>query len=407
MSRFIVLLATACVAAAALAGVEAPPAPSFAPEQVWRIPLRSPLAEAPRPLVVDGDSVLLLAYPEALELRRAGDGSLIWRRDDLGAAGLQREPPSLTRGGWVLGWAGMNADSAPRLVVFDLRSGENRALLELPRPPSGPPRPRPRSDALPRWDLPLGEEFVATIDSDGRLLTTARLPAPLASPLLSLEGHLAAVAGKEQRLLLPFSSGSKLRARGLRPDTVAIDGSWLWGGNGRTFEAWRCRKNRRGNLRCRRRWRQLLGGSITAPPALTPTLVLVPSWNTFLYAFHRENGHLLWRAGSGLRLPRTPRVSGSMVLVVAGGREVQAFHIDSGARAGRLPAGPAEHFPLGLSVADGLFFVPAITVPMGKMTLRAFRTSAPTDRPPPAGGATSKNGDRGQGPSRAVRRPRP
>lgn len=376
MSRLIILLATACLLGPALASEKAESPACFAPEQVWQLPLPSPLAEAPRPLHLGGRPFLLLAYPEALELRHAEDGSLVWRREDLGAGGLQREAPSLTAAGWVLGWAGREGESSPRLVVFDLRTGEDRAVLDLPQPPSGPPRPRPRSDAFPRWDLPVGEEFIITIDSDGRLLTTARLAAPVAPRLFSLGGRLAAITGKEQRLVLPFSNGSKLRARGLEPETLTIDGNWIWGSSGRAFEAWRCRENRRGNLRCRRRWRQLLGGSVTASPTLTPTLVLVASWNTFLYAFQRENGHLLWRVGSGLRLPRSPRVAGKMVLVVAGGREVQAYHIDSGGPAGRLPARPSEHFPLGLSVADGLFFVPAMTVPMGKMTLRAFRISA-------------------------------
>jgi outer membrane protein assembly factor BamB len=96
----------------------------------------------------------------------------------------------------------------------------------------------------------------------------------------------------------------------------------------------------------RERWSWHIGGDVQAPPAVTGTLVLFTTHEDVLYALHRGNGHLAWRAPLPSRPVSGPVLYGDGVLVACYGARPNetfliGFDVATGRRQGDLKA-PGE-----------------------------------------------------------------
>jgi len=101
-----------------------------------------------------------------------------------------------------------------------------------------------------------------------------------------------------------------------------------------------------GRKKGRERWNWHIGGDVQAPPVLTRDLVLFTSHEDVLYALHRGNGHLAWRAALPSRPVSGPLLYGDGVLVACFGARPNetfliGFDVASGRRQGDLKA-PGE-----------------------------------------------------------------
>ncbi|MDQ7088297.1 MAG: PQQ-binding-like beta-propeller repeat protein [Acidobacteriota bacterium] len=276
----------------------------------------------------------------------------------------------------MAGWTGQDSGGHPTLRVIHLGSGKDLLTHRLARPALAPPLPRPTSGGLPRWSLLLAGDEIVTLDRDGRRLAGQVLDDPVYPRLWSLLSHPATLGRESGRLLLPFLAAQKLRPRDLEAETLSFDGRWLLAAGKRSFAAWRCRETRRGRIRCSRQWRQHLGGTVTAPARVAGETILVSCRDTFLYAFRRDNGHLLWRRATGRRLALTALVAGKLVITAVGDAEVQAFHLDTGQPAGALTLPAGEHLAAPPGLAGGYLLVATRTVPESVVRLRAYALSA-------------------------------
>ena len=353
-------------------------APNFAPSPAWETVVDQSPARPPIEVPVGNDrSAMLLAGPDGIEARDLEGGAQIWSRADIGAHGLQTAPLLFADGRAVAGWTGQDADGKPVLRVIDLGSGKDLLVQALPEPALAPPLPRPTSAGLPRWSVLLDDQTIVTFDRDGRRLAGQTLAGPVYPRLWSLLSHPTALSRDGHRLLLPFLAAQRLRPRDLVAETIAIDGRWLLAAGDRWFAAWRCRENRRGRIRCRRQWKQSLGGTVSVPAQVAGKTILVSCQDTFIYAFRRDNGHLLWRRATGRRLSRPAMVRGDLVITAVGDTEVQAFDLDTGQSAGTLDLPPGEHLATAPGLAGDLLLLVTHTMPESVVRLRTYALSTP------------------------------
>jgi len=90
-----------------------------------------------------------------------------------------------------------------------------------------------------------------------------------------------------------------------------------------------------------RHWHWKVGADIASPPALAGDLALFTSFDATLYAIHRGNGKLAWRAGLPSRPLSGPLVVGQTVLVGCHESEIVGFSLATGTAVGALKL-PAE-----------------------------------------------------------------
>jgi len=126
-------------------------------------------------------------------------------------------------------------------------------------------------------------------------------------------------------------------------------------------------------LRCHEDWSQPLGATVTAPPAVSGSRVFVGSWDTFLYAFDTDTGHLLWRQRVEFRL-RTGLIvdSGSIVAGIREPAGLRMFAADTGQPSGRIDLPRGEVLPHGPALAGGRLITGSIQALDGTAWLRAW-----------------------------------
>lgn len=384
----------ACAASLLLSGARAIPdevEPADAPTRkdvrafsaaavAWDVDLAStPLAP---PMLVrghDGERVLVLAMPGSIEARAAADGALVWRREGLAGAGLYRPLDAPRRPPAFVGWAGTAADGSHVVSVLSAADGSDLATHRLPAPPAGPPLPVADRSGATHWHVPVDGGRVITLDAGLNTEAETETGEDLKPPLVSFLGRIAAFVG-EPTELRPLD-GSKVRRapRGIAPATATVRDEWLFGASRHRVCAWNCRTTRRERLSCRRRWCQELGASVTAPPRVHGELLVVGSWDTFLYAFQLENGHLRWRVAEGQRLTRPALPWRSLLLVIPeASPRITAIDPDSGEIVSRLRGEPEETFPVGGAVAGELLVVPVTRRP-SSASLRAWSLAGDAD----------------------------
>ncbi|UCF66187.1 MAG: hypothetical protein JSV80_10330, partial [Acidobacteriota bacterium] len=337
-------------------------------------------------------------YADAIEARDADEGTVLWRREGLDAAGLQTGSAISSKCGPAVGWAGQSpGDGQPVLALVCLESGDDQFRTPLERPPVGPPQ-RVRGG----WVVPLEAGRLGRYDADGQPLGVQTLPAPISPPLVELLGLSAAWIGSPTRLLPLGPHRRRGLPRAVDPQTVLVDGEWVFAAGDREFAAWRCRRGKGRRLRCHRQWRQRVGASVTAPPILTEELVLVPCWDTFVYAFQRRSGHLVWRARDSHRLKRAGLVwDESVGFVPAASARVRFVWMADGQAAASVRGSDGEVFLTGAARDGNRLLVPTLTFPAEEFVLRVWELELDPDRAPSAESdpqADTSDQERGESP---------
>ncbi len=357
-------LIIAALAIPLLGAEEAPPAPPDRVEgsQAWEVGLEA-LPAAPLRLVGAERAALLVPMPEALEARAIADGKLLWRRDGIAAAGLERVVPE---GAVALG--AVTPGDSPRFHVLDAATGKTLAEAALPAPACAAPL---RLAAPPaRWVVPLGSGRVLELGQDAAIRTEYRIDEGSCDALSEVAGRVVVHDDQSGRLYALGDPFERRQANDVTASTAASEGRWLYAARERAITAWRCRDNRRGLFRCRRPWRQRLGGAVTAPPLIGTDNVFVGSWDTFLYAFDRRNGHLVWRKGTGTRLALPPQPYEELVAVFAKETTQIRFHRASdGVHAGQIKGMRNELLRGVPTFGPGRLYASLLVLPLGSEPL--------------------------------------
>jgi hypothetical protein len=335
-------------------------------EPVWEITLPAAPTAAPR-AVASGERVLL-ALEERLELRDAEDGGLIWSRVLPPGAFVSVGEPLEEGGPGVAAWTWSHGD-AGGLEVVGLARGGTRLETKLPEPPLGPALP-PALAGEP-WLVPLLDR-IAVVGDDGRPRPGPELAGTMIPPLLRVAGQ--PVAALENGRLQPLSLPTGRRtARNVEPGAAVTWDGELYAVRDRTLRAWRCRVTRRERLRCYEDWSQRLGAAVTAPPAIAGELVIVGSWDTFLYAFDRDTGHLRWRRRVERRLRSRLLIDGPLVAVaIRDPAQVRAFQAAGGGNVLEIGLPPEEVLPFGPSAAASHLLTTSVNALDGRAVLRAW-----------------------------------
>jgi hypothetical protein len=368
------------------AGATQTPASDVARRQpVWEVVLPAEPA-APVRTVHDGRD-LLVVMNGRLELRSASDGSVTWAREIPPGAfvSLARSPDRATTRGVAWTWS---RGSAGGVEVVGLASGTTRLSAALPEPPVGPALPPDSADAP--WLVPLRDR-VAIVDADGRVRPGRKVPEPIAPPLLRVAGHPAAVL-QSGRLAPLTLRPSRRTPRHMAPDTTAVRGGEVFSVSARRLHAWRCRVTGSGRLRCYEDWSQPLGAAVTAPPVVARDRVVVGSWDTFLYAFDLDTGHLLWRRRVERRLQTRLMRAGRLLAVgLRDPARVRVFALSDGAEVFdvRLPEG--EVMPFGPSKASDRLITVSVSALDERPVLRAWPWTAAQSQSPPRTAASSRD----------------
>jgi hypothetical protein len=335
-------------------------------EPVWEITL--PAAPTAAPLAVASGERVLLALDGRLELRDAEDGGLVWSRVlPPGAFVSAAESPEQSAPG-VAAWT-WSKGTAGGLEVVELARGGTRLEAELPQPPLGPALPPARAGEP--WLVPLPDR-IAVVGDDGRPRPGRELAGTVIPPLLRVAGQPVAALddGRLQPLSLPTN---RRTARNVEPGaSVTWDGQ-LYAVRERTLRAWRCRVTRGERLRCSEDWSQRLGAAVTAPPAIAGELVVVGSWDTFLYAFDRDTGHLRWRRRVERRLRSRLLIDGPLVAVaIRDPAQVRAFQLADGGNVLEIGLPPEEVLPFGPSAAGSHLLTTSVNALDERAVLRAW-----------------------------------
>jgi len=388
---FAALLAAEVPAEKAPVAAPAPGGPLAMPTvettDAWQIELPGPPAGPVRAVGEDAAGALILVPLEgALEARRAGDGSLAWRRDGLGGAGLESDPlrdPLPTPAGLEptpVSWAGAGPGGAPQFLLLAPASGETLAAADLEAMPLGPPLaafdPAPGEEAglgPIHWFVPLPGGRIARFDRAARRTATIATAGEISPPLARVAGRPVAVVGPESRAVRVGALPRRDAPAGIDPATFAADDGVAVAARDRSIVAWRVRLTRRGALDCDRDWEQKLGAKVTAPPLVAGSLVLVPSWDTHLYAFEARSGHLVWRVRTGHRLTTTPlRWRIFAVVQPETAPSVLFYDLVAGRPAGRIDTDPDEQFLAAPALAGDRLVAPTSRPPSKATTLRAW-----------------------------------
>lgn len=363
---------------APLPGTAAPAAPPPANATgalAWEQPLSGKPVAPPRVIALPGaPTLVLLALEGSIEARRADDGVLAWQRTDLNGAGLMDEPPVIVDGVPVLGWTGVAGGPTARLILLRATDGTTQLEAPVPARPLGPPAPVFfGTSGAPWWYVPVEGARAAVLLPDGSLREFAATPGEIHPPIFAFGTHALASVGEEHRVVA-VGSPRWAGPRHVEPRTHRVMPPFLYAAGARNVQAWTCRARQSGGVRCRQRWRQVLGGTVTAPPLVTPEAVFVGSWDTHLYAFLPDNGHLAWRVQTGARIATPPLFwDDTHIAVLAEGDPlVQFYTIALGRPAGRVSGPPNDVFVAGIARAGDRLVVPALADPTFAPVLRAY-----------------------------------
>ncbi|MCU0230138.1 MAG: PQQ-binding-like beta-propeller repeat protein [Acidobacteria bacterium] len=338
-------------------------------------------------------ALFLISVGGALEARRARDGSLAWRRDGLAPDGLESDPlpgaPMPVANPFPLAWAGLEGDGTARLLLLSPATGATLAAAPLDEPPAGPPLAMPARDAEgARWYLPLPRGRVAVFDRSAARVALIEMQQEITPPLMRIEGEVIAAIGPERRAARVGALPRRSAPRQIDPHTVAASNGVAVAARERGVAAWRVRPLRRGTMRFRLDWEQRLGGKVSAAPLFAPPLVLVPCWNTFLYAFEARNGHLVWRARAGHRLDTTPvRWRVFAALQPATAPTILFFDLIEGRAAGRIELGDEQRVVAAPAIAGDLLVLATSRSPAKTAELRGYALAVknPSARSGPPG----------------------
>jgi len=358
-------------------------APTVEAAEAWRVELEGMAAGAVRALPAadrdgaagDGPAALFLVpVGGTLEARRASDGSLAWRREGLDGGGLESDPLPAAPEAAPLAWAGVDGDGTARFALLSPASGATLASAGLEEPPVGAPLAMPpREEEGPRWYVPLPRGRIAVFDGTAARVGTVEMQEEITPPLARVAGEVIAVLGPDRRAARIGSLPRRNAPRGLDPLTIAVSDGVAVAARERGVAAWRVRPLRRGTMRFGLDWEQHLGGKVSAAPLFAPPLVLVPCWDTFLYAFEARNGHLVWRTRAGHRLATTPlrwRVFAALQPSTA--PSIQFFDLVAGRPAGRIDAGEEEQVVAAPAIAGDLLVVATSRSPSKTAVLRGY-----------------------------------
>jgi hypothetical protein len=224
------------------------------------------------------------------------------------------------------------------------------------------------------------------------------MPDAPAAVVLSVDDALAGIVESKGRLVQVAPRVRPTRAERIVPGRLEASGRWIYATSGRELVAYRCRLRRRDRLRCRERWVQTLASRATAPPSLEAGRVLVPSWDTFVYAFRPDNGHLLWRSTIRHRIAKPLLLWNDYAAAVAEGRSLIYFlRIRDGSRVGRIDAGveaESEVVTATPARSGDVLIAPVLSPPADEPVLKAWRVTIEGGERPPAGAdaADAKSG---------------
>lgn len=361
----------------------------------WQAELAGTPAGPARAIAGDAaDTLILVPLLDALEARRASDGTLAWRREGLGGAGLEKDPPEgplPTPAGLVpppIAWAGAISGGTAQFLLLAPESGETLASAELEALPLGPPlaaRAGGGGQGGPgavTWYVPLPGRRIAEFDRGARRIATIVTPGEISPPLRRVAGDAVAVVGSDRRAARVGAAPRRDAPAGIDPATLAEENGVVAAARDRSIAAWRVRRTRRGALDCDRDWEQKLGAKVSAPPLFADSLLLVPSWDTHLYAFEVRSGHLVWRARTGHRLTATPRRWRIYAIVQPEtAPAVLVFDLVAGRPAGRIGADPGEQFLAAPALVGDLLVAPTSRPPSKAAVLRAWTLRAVAARP--------------------------
>lgn len=389
-------LAAAATGPSAATGAPPPPrattsgplaAPSVEASAAWTVELDGmptgavralPGADRDVPLGSPPAALFLVPVGGALEARRAADGSLAWRRDGLVEAGLESDPlpalPGATAEPPPLAWAGVDGEGTARFALLAPGSGATLASATLDEAPVGPPLAMPPGDpGGARWYVPLPRGRIAVFDDAAARVGTIEMREEITPPLVRIAGEVIASLGPDRRAARIGALPRRNAPRGLDPSTVvSTDGVAVAAREG-GVAAWRVRPLRRGTMRFALDWEQRLGGKVSAAPLFAPPLVLVPCWDTFLYAFEARNGHLVWRARAGHRLTSTPlRWRVFAALQPATAPTIHFFDLIEGRPAGRIDVGEEDQVVAAPAIAGDLLVVATSRSPARTGVLRGY-----------------------------------
>ena len=322
-------------------------------------------------------ALFLVPFGSALEARRAVDGSLAWRRDGVSGSGLESDPiPGFGATGATapIAWAGLDGDGTARFELLLPGSGATLAAAGLEERPVGPPLAMPpEGEDGSRWYVPLPRGRIAVFDGAAARAGTIEMQQEISPPLVRIAGSVIAVIGPERRAARVGSVPRRNAPRDLDPATAAATDGIAVAARERGVAAWRVRPLRRGTMRFHLDWEQHLGGRVSAAPLFAAPLVLVPCWDTFLYAFEMRSGHLVWRARAEHRLTTSPlRWRIFTALQPSTAPSVLFFDLLEGRPAGRIDAGEEQQFVAAPAIAGDLLVAATSRPPSRTAVLRAY-----------------------------------
>ncbi len=358
-------------------------APTVEASEAWRVELDGMTTGAVRALpAADRDgtagsepaALFLVPVGDALEARRAADGSRAWRREGLAGSGLEAEPLPGAPATAPIAWAGMDGDGTARFALLSPANGATLASTALEEPPVGSPLTMPpREGDGPRWYVPLPRGRIAIFDGAAARIGTVEMQQEITPPLVRVAGEVIAVLGAERRAARIGALPRRNAPSHLDPATICATDRVAIAARERGVAAWRVRPLRRGTMRFGLDWEQDLGGKVSAAPLVAAPLVLVPCWDTFLYAFEMQSGHLVWRARAGHRLTTTPlRWRVFTVLQPATAPSVLFFDLVEGRPAGRIDAGEEQQFVAAPAIAGDLLVAATSRSPSRTAVLRGY-----------------------------------
>ncbi len=345
------------------------PSPTFQLESstvVWNVNLSGRIDG--NLLAVERFDTTLIIVPleEEIAAFDAATGRELWRRSGLEGGGLIRHAPPLLFDGPVLGWAGRDAEEQGVIEVLSALDGRTLWKSTLPAIPVGPPLAgRSGVRHPPAWFVPAEEGQILVLDNRGELVERVRMGESIHPPLIAVDRSVIADVGDGgARRMVIVGALSRRRARlPFVTKKAAVSKDDLAFSLGRRVHMLRCRTEPLTKARCRPRWKQSSGASMGRPLFFDDFRVIVPSWDSFIYAFRRDNGHMLWKRGTNVRPSHLTRFTAYLIISTAeSSARVDLLHAVNGTVAGSFQAEPLETIA-GAGIALPNAFIAAVERP--------------------------------------------
>jgi hypothetical protein len=261
-SLLLLVLAPPCAGLAALPDPERLEM-QLSADALWQRPLDAALSSAP--LGVDGS--VAIALESALELRRAEDGTPVWRLEELAGALIDETSFAGGEDSSVLGVALPGPPA--RFALVDLAKG--RVVAETPLPAAalaGPVAVRADSKVSELgWLVSLKGGLVVGLDPRGAIISRYDLGEEIRGAAGLILGFPVAWRGDPARLVTLEGQRAGRHVRSPRGEAARSRGRWLAApAESGALRTWSCRERRGERLRCKRRWTQRLGGRVLGRP---------------------------------------------------------------------------------------------------------------------------------------------